>query len=441
MANTTAGWFAALAVVPAAAAGLAVAAWASALDPWPWAVIALAVAGIALWILLTLLRDHFAGLARLREAIVGATGAAGDWAPPRLGDDAAVSALTRAVNDLVAASAAAARERDRRLAGVIAALPEAIVVVTETGLVSLVNDGARRLFSGRTLSPGSSLFDAISRDSFLAGWDDARAQGRAVDATLSVTDGRMLPARVVDFPGHRGAILILPAEAGALADLHYDLQLHDSLPAPEPVTPATPLENLPLIVLDCETTGLKVDSDRVLSIGAIRLTGTRRHRSHTLDLVVNPGVPIPPASTRIHGIDDEMVRAAPPFAAVHAQIVEFAAGCIYVGHNVGFDTAMLAGEARRAGLPWPEPLQIDTLLLVAALRPDLSDLNLESIAGWLGVTAIGRHTALGDALVTAEIWRRIVPLLAEVGVTTWGAAVEFAQRPKRVIAMQKAAGW
>lgn len=441
MTNTTASWFAALAVVPAVAAGLAVAAWAAALDPWPWAVIALAVAGVPVWILLTLLRDHFAGLARLREAIVGATGAAGDWAPPRLGDDAVIGGLTRAVSDLVAASAAAARDRDGRLAGVIGALPEAIVVVTETGLVSLVNDGARRLFGAQALTPGSSLFDAISRDSFLAGWDDARARGRAADAALAAVDGRTLQARVVDFPHHRGAILIMPTAEAASADLHYDLQLHDPLPVPEPVTPATPLDRLPLVVLDCETTGLKVDSDRVLSVGAIRLTGTRRHRSHTLDLVVNPGMPIPPASTRIHGIDDEMVRNAPPFAAVHGQIVDFAAGCIYVGHNVGFDTAMLAAEARRAGLHWDEPLQIDTLLLVAALRPDLDDLNLESIAGWLGVTAMGRHTALGDALVTAEIWRRIVPLLAEAGVSTWGEAVEFARRPKRVIAMQKAAGW
>ena len=63
------------------------------------------------------------------------------------------------------------------------------------------------------------------------------------------------------------------------------------------------------------------------------------------------------------------------------------------------------------------------------------------LAGHFGVNVRGRHTALGDSLVTAEIYVRMLPLLLDAGVNTFGAAVAFSQRAKEVIARQKAAGW
>ena len=59
----------------------------------------------------------------------------------------------------------------------------------------------------------------------------------------------------------------------------------------------------------------------------------------------------------------------------------------------------------------------------------------------LGVDVIGRHTALGDALVTAEVYRRLLPLLAEAGVTTLEQALAFAERPHMIRRLQQALGW
>ncbi|MCR4378752.1 MAG: hypothetical protein NUV50_11755, partial [Rhodospirillales bacterium] len=81
--------------------------------------------------------------------------------------------------------------------------------------------------------------------------------------------------------------------------------------------------------------------------------------------------------------------------------------------------------------------------LAVGLFPDWQDLNLETIAGHLGVDVQGRHTALGDALVTAEIWVRLQPLLEEAKVVTLGDALAFQNDAQHLhlMARQKKLGW
>ena len=71
---------------------------------------------------------------------------------------------------------------------------------------------------------------------------------------------------------------------------------------------------------------------------------------------------------------------------------------------------------------------LDTLLLSALVHPQQASHRLEAIAERLGVQLLGRHTALGDALVTAEIFLKLVPLLAARGIHTLGQAREAAQQ-------------
>jgi DNA polymerase-3 subunit epsilon len=78
---------------------------------------------------------------------------------------------------------------------------------------------------------------------------------------------------------------------------------------------------------------------------------------------------------------------------------------------------------------------------MAALYPDMTDLSLDAIAERLGVEARGRHTALGDCLVTAEIFGKLVAVLADRGVTTFDEAQTLAATPKRMIGRQREAGW
>jgi DNA polymerase-3 subunit epsilon len=67
---------------------------------------------------------------------------------------------------------------------------------------------------------------------------------------------------------------------------------------------------------------------------------------------------------------------------------------------------------------------LDALLLSAVVHASFENHNLDTIAGRLGVRVIGRHTALGDALVTGEVFLRLLPLLADRGIVTLGQALE-----------------
>jgi DNA polymerase-3 subunit epsilon len=79
------------------------------------------------------------------------------------------------------------------------------------------------------------------------------------------------------------------------------------------------------------------------------------------------------------------------------------------------------------GLRFTQPL-LDTLLLSPVIHPNQESHRLEAIAERLGVNVIGRHTALGDAIVTGEVFLRMLPLLADKGIHTLRQAREAAEK-------------
>ncbi|MDD9924364.1 MAG: 3'-5' exonuclease [Rhodospirillaceae bacterium] len=214
-----------------------------------------------------------------------------------------------------------------------------------------------------------------------------------------------------------------------------------SLPATGPLTGATPLAALPAFVFDCETTGLDVARDRIVSLGGVRMRGPHIQHDSAIDRLVDPQRPIPARATAIHGITDAMVAQADPFGAHWAVLADSMRDAVLVGHNIAFDIAHLRRAARRAEIEWHPPPSLDTLLLAAALEPRAGSVELEAVAARLGVPVHGRHTALGDSLVTAAVFARQIVRLAERKVTTLGDAVAFGQRARAFVRRQRAAGW
>ena len=107
-----------------------------------------------------------------------------------------------------------------------------------------------------------------------------------------------------------------------------------------------------------------------------------------------------------------MLQNQPTIGDVLPNLHQFAADTILVAHNAAFDMRFLQLNEKRTGLRFVNPV-LDTLLISAVVHPSHEDHNLEAIAKRLGVNIVARHSASGDALATAEIFLKLLPLLAQ----------------------------
>lgn len=403
------------------------------------------LAGTGLAILHQEMNSHFDDLEKLRGDLVMVGESVPQlprhWSVDTRSDDE-LKRLAGTINDMLGRQQAQRGVPDARLEAVVGTIADGLVVITDTGLVSLINNAAAGLLGPSRARIGTSVYAALEREDVIAAVERARTAGRPIAAMLRTVGGDFMAARVADLGGHGGVALsfqasVLEHKTGVM----HDFGLHDVLPAAAAITDDMPLSELPVLVLDTETTGLNVRTDRIVSIGAVRVHGSRVFHNANMDRLVNPGLAIPARSTAIHGITNSMVAGAPPFGDVIGELQGMIKNTVIVGHNIRFDLAMLRREAERAGVAWHPPPSLDTGLLVIALEPNTESLNLEAVATRFGVEIQGRHTALGDCLVTAEVFVRMIPRLHDLGIRTFAQATAFQRRAKHMIGMQDQEGW
>ncbi len=189
-----------------------------------------------------------------------------------------------------------------------------------------------------------------------------------------------------------------------------------------------PLSALAYTVFDTETTGLSpAAGDQIIQLGATRIVNGRLLRQECFEQLVDPGRTIPEASITFHGITQEMVEGKPRIDEVLPAFHAFAQDTVLVAHNAAFDMKFLQLQEEPTGITFRQPV-LDTLLLSAVVHPNQPSHGLEAIAARFDINVLGRHTALGDAMVTAEVWLRLIPLLEEKGIRTLRQAREAAQQ-------------
>jgi len=204
---------------------------------------------------------------------------------------------------------------------------------------------------------------------------------------------------------------------------------------------STPLISLDAAVIDTETTGLDPRKARVVEFAAVRRDNGRLDAGSAFSRLIDPGEPIPPAASRIHGIDDARIAGAPRFAAAWTEIADTLGDTILIGHTIGFDLAVLKHECARAGLAWTTPRALDTRLLAEIAEPNLADFSLDSLAAWLGVEITDRHSALGDARAAARVFDALIPKLRDRNIRTLAEALRACRTLAKALDQQHRAGW
>ncbi len=208
---------------------------------------------------------------------------------------------------------------------------------------------------------------------------------------------------------------------------YYDFDLFQASPQADSFEDRL-LKEVAYTVFDTETTGLNpAGGDEIIQVGAVRIVNGRLLPQENMDQLVDPKRSIPAATIPIHGITPAMVQGQPDIAQVLPALYAFAEDTVLVAHNAAFDMRCLQVKEAATGVVFNQPV-LDTLLLSAVVHPQQESHRLEAIAERFNVTVVGRHTALGDALVTAEVFLKMIPLLAEMGIHTIGQAREAAQK-------------
>ncbi len=204
---------------------------------------------------------------------------------------------------------------------------------------------------------------------------------------------------------------------------------------------ATPLVGLDAVALDTETTGLDPARARIVEIGLVPLAGGALDEAAARRWLVRPDTSVPAAAAAIHGLDDAKLASAPSFAEIWPEVSAFIGERVVVGHDIGFDLAVLRGECVRANLEWTAPRTLCTRLLAEAAGPGLAGYSLEQIAAWLEVQPGPRHAAVGDAVTAGRIFLALVHPLREQGIRTLAEAESASRALTEILDRQYQAGW
>lgn len=196
----------------------------------------------------------------------------------------------------------------------------------------------------------------------------------------------------------------------------------------KPLPENTPVEDIRFVVLDTETTGLSVKKDKILSIAAIGVMQNSIRLEDTFECLVNQGVKTG-ESAAVHGILATETSGGLSESAAIEQFVGFCRNSVIVGQHIGFDIAMLNEAIKPLTGERLKNKSLDTARMAVRLdypyqnyfSPDNPEAySLDALCNRFNVAAEERHTAPGDAYMTAVLFLKLLSRLKHRGVQAWG---------------------
>ena len=156
------------------------------------------------------------------------------------------------------------------------------------------------------------------------------------------------------------------------------------------------------VFFDTETTGLyPLMGDRIIEIAMIKTKDG--NKVDELQLLINPGKPIPEEVSNVNHITDDMVRSMPQFNDdIADKILDFIDGAILVAHNAAFDIGFLSYEFARLGRVWIKWSAVDTLQAAYKALPSLPKKNLGALCRYYNVVSKEESSEFHRALFDTE---------------------------------------
>lgn len=183
------------------------------------------------------------------------------------------------------------------------------------------------------------------------------------------------------------------------------------------------------VVFDLETTGFSPVQNRIIEIGAVKITnGEVVERFSSF---VNPDVPIPFRIEKLTSINDGMVIDAPKIEEILPQFMAFCAGAVLVAHNASFDMSFILENTGKQGIE-TDFTYVDTVSLARVLLPNHAKYTLDAVAKIMGVSLQNHHRAVDDAAATAEIFMKFILMLEKEEIVTGKDGKETISQLKQV---------
>lgn len=363
----------------------------------------------------------------------------GDLAPAAQAVAGQLSGATLSTAETVAAETARLETEKDRLTALLTDIPMAIVILNPAHQIVLY-DGQAAAILAQVAIPRlqASLFDYLEPKTILAAYEELMRTGTPTRCSASNADGDqsfdLLLKPMGAAPGYMLILENSPAQTQAIAarPLVYDFDLLNT--SDDTAFADTALNDLCFVVFDSETTGLDSKTDDVVQIGAVRILKGRIIEGEVLDMLVDPGRPIPAASTRVHGISTAMVAGAPGIDIAGRALHRFAHDAVIVAHNAPFDMAFLHRHSDDMSVTWDHPV-LDTVLVSAVIFGASVPHTLDALCDRLDVTIPEslRHTALGDAQATAEVLCKMLPMLQARGMQCFGDVIAETRKHGRLL--------
>ena len=194
--------------------------------------------------------------------------------------------------------------------------------------------------------------------------------------------------------------------------------------------PETPIEQVRFVVLDSETTGLNPRKDRIVTMGAIAVLNHEILIEDSFEALLK--VEYNSSAVTVHGVTRDESRGGLDEPEALDQFLRYLGDGIIVGHHIGHDVDTFnAGYERHFGFQM-ENASLDTMELALHLERDgafagrdaIQDFSLDALCAIFNIIPHDRHTAAGDAFITALVFQRLLRLAAKHQRTTLARLLE-----------------